>query len=475
LQRKRFIFDLSTLLLARGNIGGIWRVVYELAIWARVHRNDVVFAVYDSEVEAFRPFHDQWNEPFWQGHADIDYSRRRKRNVSPVPLRDRLPDPLRELALWLHSPRRRAMLAFERQRLLVKSSSARACIEWLQSLVLSTKLRGELWGADGQRRMVIPFDMAFGPACDFSKSDVLIVAGSEWDVINPTKYVELKERHGNGLVFLCHDIVTLLFPQIYEKRAFDVFHEFMHTVLPIADLVIFNSRCSEKDTREYCVANNLLLGKTRIMRFGTKFLDPNAFVLRELPAGLETGRYALFVSGFDERKGHALLFSIWKRLLKEGVPQAHRFKLVFVGYRRPGNKLLDEIEAHPSAGDSLLILSRVADDTLASLYQQAAFCVYPSLYEGYGLPVIEGFSFGKAMLGSTGGALPEVIGDLSPCLDPLDEQTWYDAIKLWIEKPAARARFEAAIHDRFRATTWPEAAEGFFRLLDTELNTSPPE
>ena len=71
--------------------------------------------------------------------------------------------------------------------------------------------------------------------------------------------------------------------------------------------------------------------------------------------------------------------------------------------------------------------------------------------------------------------MPEVVGDLSPCLDPLDEQAWFEAIKLWIEQPAARARFEAAIRNRFRPTTWQEAAEGFFRLLDIELQMLKPE
>ena len=470
LPNRRLIFDISTLARSGGAIGGIWRVVHELARWAQVHRDNVVFAVYDTETETFRSVHEDWNEILWQGCADIDYSRRRKPHVSNVPLRDRLPDPLRELALWLHAPRRRAMIAFERWRLSVESSSVRACVERLQSFVLSAKLRRELWDAAGRRRAIIPFDMAVGPAFDFNENDVLIVAGAEWLLRRPTLYCDLKEKHGNGLVFLCHDIIPLLFPQLYVKRAVDVFREYIHTILPIADLVIFTTHRSEHDTREYCVENGLPLGKTRVMQLGANFINPNTVVVQPLPPGLETNHYALFVSDFNGRKGHGLLFSIWTRLLAQGVPQAHRFKLVFVGHRRVGNMLVDEIEAHLCAGDTLLILSGVADDTLATMYQQAAFCLFPSLYEGYGLPVVEGFGYGKAVIASTGGALPEVIGDLSPCLDPLDEQAWFEAIKLWIEQPAVRARFEAAIRDRFQPTTWQEAAEGFFALVDTELH-----
>ena len=194
MQRKRLVFDITILFLAQGTIGGIWRVVNELAVWARDHRNDVVFAIYDLEDESSVPFATQWREIVWQGPAHIDYSRRRKRNLSHVPLRDRLPDPLRELALWLHTPRRRAMIVFERWRLLVKSSSARACIGWLQSIVLSAKLRRELWDANGRRRALIPFDMAFGPAFEFNEHDVLVVAGSEWDNDKSNKIRRLERK-----------------------------------------------------------------------------------------------------------------------------------------------------------------------------------------------------------------------------------------------------------------------------------------
>ena len=469
MQRKRIIFDISTLVRSKGIKGGILRVVNELATWARANRDDVVFAILDPELDTFRAIHEDWSEILWQGRADIDYSRRRKIHAPHIPWRDRLPDPLRELALWVHAPRRRAMLALERWRLKVESDALRTWIGRLQSLVLSKKLRRELWDEEGRRRAVIPYDQVFGPAIDFTANDVLIVPGAEWFYARPTLYADLKRKHGNQLVILCHDIIPLLFPDLYRKRAVDMFREYMFATLPFADLVIFNSQRSEQDTCEYFAANGAPLAKTSVMRFGAKVTDRNVISFQPLPYGLKPKRYALFVSNFDARKGHALLFATWKRLLTQGVPQANGFKLVFVGHRGADNVLLDEIEAHPSAGDTLLILSNVGDDALGRLYQQAAFCVFPSLYEGYGLPIIEGFGYGKAVVASTGGALPEVVGDFSPCLDPHDEQAWFETLKLWIAQPAAREHFEAKIRGHFRPTTWPEAARGFFRLLDAEL------
>jgi glycosyltransferase involved in cell wall biosynthesis len=131
--------------------------------------------------------------------------------------------------------------------------------------------------------------------------------------------------------------------------------------------------------------------------------------------------------------------------------------------------LVAEIDAHPSLGKDLIVLSGVPDTVLTELYRNAAFCLFPSLYEGYGLPAVEAFAFGKAVIASTGGALPEVVGDLSPCLDPRDEDAWFETMRNWIADPAARAPFETAIRERFRHPTWSEAAEQFFAAIDAEL------
>jgi hypothetical protein len=73
------------------------------------------------------------------------------------------------------------------------------------------------------------------------------------------------------------------------------------------------------------------------------------------------------------------------------------------------------------------------------------------------------------VLSSSGGALPEIVSNLSPCLDPQDEQTWYETLKRWITDPAARAEYEDAIRKRFRHPTWPQASEAFFHVIDEEL------
>jgi glycosyltransferase involved in cell wall biosynthesis len=101
---------------------------------------------------------------------------------------------------------------------------------------------------------------------------------------------------------------------------------------------------------------------------------------------------------------------------------------------------------------------------MATLYANAAFCLLPSRYEGFGLPAIEAFHHGKAVLASTGGAVPEAVGDFSPCLDPEDAEAWRRMLRSWIEDPAARAAYEERIRTLFRHPSWDQSAQAFFAL-----------
>jgi glycosyltransferase involved in cell wall biosynthesis len=190
---------------------------------------------------------------------------------------------------------------------------------------------------------------------------------------------------------------------------------------------------------------------------------------KPLPAGLERGRYALLVSTIEPRKGHRLIYDAWVKLLEAGIAQRSRFKLVFAG--RKGwmvDDLMRDLLSDPRIAGTVEIFTDADDATVSTLYRDAAFCLYPSSYEGYGLPVVEAFQYGKAVLASTGGAVPEVVGSFSPCLDPTDGEAWRNMLATWIEDPAARAVYETRIRTSFRHPNWDESARTFFRLVRGE-------
>lgn len=464
---KRILLDISTLARATGHADGIVRTLRELARFAAANRPEVCFVLYDLEVDTPRLIDTKWVQSIIDGVAKIDMSYFPDRFSPKRRFRERLPKPLKRLFLWIQRPRRQAYLKLEAMQL--SDSRFAPLAARLQRLLLNDKYRRELMLPDGRLRKLVPHELAITNPPKMTEDDTLILAGSDW----LATYQQLAVADGQSsprIAVLCYDIIPLLFPHFFLEQTTTAFRACFHQVFPRADLVIFTAKQIIADAEAYCANEGLQLKKSGLVYLGSDFHVMHRIGSERLPDGLVPGRYALFVSTIEPRKGHRLLFEVWKRLLAAGVPQQRDFKLVFVG--RKGwlvDELVDEIDAHESAGVSLLRLSNIDDATLQQIYAQAAFCLFPSLYEGFGLPVIEAFRYGKAVIASNKGALLETVGGFSPCLDPLDENAWYETMKVWIENPAARSGFEEAIRSGFRPRSWKDVAENFYGLIDQEL------
>lgn len=444
-----------------GPPAGIVRVELSLARWGLEHRDDLTLAFFDSRVGVFRELARDMAQFLINQDAVIDRlsfvnpERQGKRKT------DRIPRALQPFALWFLQSRRMALRALERKRLTTKSLGTAASIDAIQRAIMSERHRALMIKPDGSRRPYLPVDSVIRKPIAFDATDTLVCAGSGWTHHDVAAVVAEKRRSGCRLVLFCHDIIPLMFPQFYRTHDVAALETWCRLGFPSADLLLFASRTVEKDVRAYCKTEGITIGASAIVPLGADFTA--ARNAGALPADLEPGRYALLVSTIEPRKGHRLIYEAWLDLLAAGVPQRTRFKLVFVG--RPGwlvDDLLLALRNDRRLAGNLIMLADTSDATLSALYHNAAFCLYPSQYEGFGLPVIESFRHGKAVLASNGGALREVVGDFSPCLDPNDAAEWRRMLRRFIEDPAARTPYETRIREAFRHPTWDEAAAQFF-------------
>ena len=459
---SRILLDVSTLLRWAGPPAGIVRVEYELAHWAKKHTDHVVFAFFDPESRSYRELNKKWITPLIEGTVSINpwispsIMGRRRRS-------DRIPRAIKPAAMWILQSRRSALLMLERIRCSARNSTIRTAAERLQRPLITERYRPYMFHADGTRKAVITNEQFLGANIEFISTDTLIFAGNPWTHSDILTVKTLKQRYGFRFVFLCHDIIPIQFPQYFRKSDVTAFREYYRAAFPLADLIVFTARATKRDAVEYCEAHGLKINETCVVSPGADAATLSVTAEAALPPGIVRGRYALLVSTIEPRKGHQLIYNVWLRLLAERLPQNRGFKLVFVG--RLGwevDKLVDQLKNDTRLSDYLYLLTSVNDPQLAALYDGAAFCLYPSVYEGYGLPIIEAFSRNKAVLASTGGAIPEVVDGLSPCLDPHDESLWYSLLKQWIVDPSARLPYEIAIRARFRPTPWSISAQQFF-------------
>jgi glycosyltransferase involved in cell wall biosynthesis len=463
--RGRILFDISSSMRWVGPPTGIVRVERKLALWAYENVHNVVFVFFDPSSLAYCAITRDARQ-FLTGEAALDTLGLTNPALPGRRRTDRVPASLKPAFLWISQPCRMALNRLERLRLGTQSPWIAHLADRMQRWLMSGKYRSFMVREDETRRPYYPHEIAVGACIDFGSSDTLVCVGSGWGHTNIGVLSDLKLRIGFRMVLLCHDLIPLMFPHFYRAYEVDLFRNYMNMALAIADRIVVNSRTVESDCRAYCMRHNIIADDIIVGFLGVDVGVDRPKSVTKLPAGLRAGQFALLVSTIEPRKGHSLLYGVWRRLMAEGVPQAIGFKLVFAG--RAGwmvDDLLTDMRNNGQLAEQILVIHDADDDVLNSLYQGAAFCVYPSAYEGYGLPIIEAFSHGKVVLASSGGALPEVVQGFSPCVDPNDEQAWYEMMKRWIEMPEARRPYEQKIRARFRHPTWSEVGANFFAAI----------
>ncbi len=176
----------------------------------------------------------------------------------------------------------------------------------------------------------------------------------------------------------------------------------------------------------------------------------------DLGSVIRQGGYILSVGTLEPRKNQGVLLDAFDALSGEIAG----LTLVLVG--RSG-WLVDDLERriadHPLLGDRLFWLKRVPDETLETLYRRAGAVVYPSLYEGYGLPVVEALAAGTVTLSSDRGALPEVASSFADFFDPTSVDQLVALLRPYFTGDAARHRRCQQLAS-FEPPLWASTAAG---------------
>jgi glycosyltransferase involved in cell wall biosynthesis len=163
--------------------------------------------------------------------------------------------------------------------------------------------------------------------------------------------------------------------------------------------------------------------------------------------------YLLFVGTIEPRKNLPLLLEALALLV-----QHLDVHLVVAG--RPGWLEQDSLAAVGRLGldGRVTFVGSLAEEPLAVLYSHAAVLAYPSLYEGFGLPLVEAMACGAPVVSSDAGPMPEVVGDAAVLLPPTDPRAWADALGRVLSDPATAAELRLRGIARAAEFSWARAA-----------------
>ena len=286
--------------------------------------------------------------------------------------------------------------------------------------------------------------------------DVFLTLGSPWHHDSYARTVRwLRDERRVGFGLLIHDLVPIRHPQWCDRGVIRTFRDWHRAVLPMADHVFTLSQATAADVAAHLRAEAIDLPR------GVAVIPPGlSGHLRAIPSAppVVEKPYVLFVSTIEARKNHALLLRVWRRLLEERPPEAVP-TLVFAG--RAGWLVADLMQQLDNTGwldGHIRFVEGPSDAELRRLYEDCLFTVFPSLFEGCGLPVIESLGLASPCVASDIAAVVEAGGGLARHFNPVDLSDACRVIGGTIDDPEGLAAWRARLGGAFRPPPWDAAA-----------------
>ena len=242
------------------------------------------------------------------------------------------------------------------------------------------------------------------------------------------------------LVATIHDLAFLRFPEFFTKRGNRVFRQSMKILQERRSLIMCSSQATVRD----CVNAGFDESLLRYVPLGVHVQTPTQADLDRVRATYELPKqFVLFVGTLEPRKNLSRLLEAMNRM-------PERLPLVIAGLEGWGDA---PVIPHDMP---VIFVGHVPAHNLSALYALATVFAYPSVWEGFGLPILEAMAQGTPVVTSRGTSTEEVAGGASVLVDPLDTSSIVDGIRV-----ALQQRDDLAQSGRQRAAemTWENTAQ----------------
>jgi glycosyltransferase involved in cell wall biosynthesis len=280
-------------------------------------------------------------------------------------------------------------------------------------------------------------------------------------VIEPAHFGPFNLKKSIKRITVIHDLTPILFPDFHPFLSRFLQKLFLKSILRKADLILANSTNTEKDIHKvYPFTKNktkrILLGKDDSFT-----ANANKDILRKL--NILPEQYFLFVGTIEPRKNLVVLLKAFEAFKNKTQSD---YKLVITGQKGwKSDSFFKELNKHPNRKD-IVLSGFVSNEELRSLYTHALAFVYPSIYEGFGLPILEAMSCGTPVITANNSSLPEVGGDAAMYFETKDLLDLASKMELFYDNPKLKAALSLKSLAQASKFSWETYAEEFIDTLE---------
>jgi glycosyltransferase involved in cell wall biosynthesis len=275
------------------------------------------------------------------------------------------------------------------------------------------------------------------------------------DVLHSTFFNAPKE-HSGALVVTIYDASFVLQPQFHtEANRLHCLQGTLNAAL-YADRVIAISMQTKQDLMDYFSIPEERIRLIHAAPSKIYYPERDVKVIRGALARLGIFRdFILFVGSLEPRKNLKTLLQAYARY---GQRYSGEELLVVAGGKGWLNDDLSHVVAELGISDRVKFLGYIEEADLRVLYSAAKLFVYPSIYEGFGLPPLEAMACGAPVITSNTSALPEVVGDAAIVTDPHDSEELCQAMRLVLGDRGRRSKMRQQGLERAKRFSWERAA-----------------
>ena len=292
---------------------------------------------------------------------------------------------------------------------------------------------------------------AQGKTMAIKPGDDLFILWGEWSDELYRQAVSNVHGAGASIIHIVYDMLPIVTPQ-YSGHSTGSMDLYYREVLPLSRLVLSISESTKRDLITWLEKEKLSIPPVKTFRLGDDF----SFVKPQKPQHAmfykRDAHFILCVGTIEARKNHTLLYYVYKLAKERGIALP---KMVVVGRRGwQSDDIYNIISNDPDTKDLFVLMTDTPDEELAWLYSSCLFTIYPSFYEGWGLPVAESIMHGKVSLASNTSSIPEIAGDLIDYFNPYSADECLAMIQKLLV-PTHLKQAEKRI-GRYKKTSWDD-------------------